>query len=553
MINFDRMVERFEEYIAKHRRVVLAAIVILSILAAWSNRFVQDDAFISFNYAKSFVNGEGLTWSGTRIEGYTNFLWVLWIALGIKLNIDPILWSYVGSLGSFAATVCGTWLLAYLIFDAFLPSILSVLLLISNYSVLAYATGGLETMLQTALLCLSAYIFFKISKNKAADKKTVVLLSFLLSLAILTRIDSALPGMIIGLGTLIIFYQQRYSWKFYFALAFPLLLIVGVWMVWKIFYYGEVLPNTYYAKKDWYVALSGNGIKYIGRFLHWYRLWPFLALGGLILPLRQKWIDRQVPLLLLLVLSWYAYVVGTGGDFMEFRFLISIAPFFFILLAYLIFYPLGQGLVRNPIVCSIVSLIIIIVSSYNHASNFQGITEDRTLDSIPLLATFYGLYPDRQWGEIGTRLGEELAETDPIVALSAVGTIPFYSGLKTVDTLGLNDSYVARHCQLHGDRLPRPGHQRVATLSYLEEREVNLIIGHPKIVSAGPLSNDLYTVRRWVLLRGFDIEELEETIIVAMPLDSHRSLLMWYLTRSEQLDRIIEQRGWETITLSWSQ
>jgi hypothetical protein len=45
---------------------------------AWKNRFIQDDAFISFRYAFHSAQGQGLVWNlGELVEGYTNFLWVL--------------------------------------------------------------------------------------------------------------------------------------------------------------------------------------------------------------------------------------------------------------------------------------------------------------------------------------------------------------------------------------------------------------------------------------------------------------------------------------------
>ena len=43
--------------------------------------FLSDDSFISFRYARHLAEGHGLVWnSGERIEGYTNFLWVLFMA-----------------------------------------------------------------------------------------------------------------------------------------------------------------------------------------------------------------------------------------------------------------------------------------------------------------------------------------------------------------------------------------------------------------------------------------------------------------------------------------
>src|SRR3954469_12755146 len=43
--------------------------------------FIIDDAYISFRYAENLVAGHGLVFNpGERVEGYTNFLWVLIIA-----------------------------------------------------------------------------------------------------------------------------------------------------------------------------------------------------------------------------------------------------------------------------------------------------------------------------------------------------------------------------------------------------------------------------------------------------------------------------------------
>lgn len=46
-----------------------------------------DDAYISFQYARQFFSGNGLVFNvGERVEGYTNFLWIVLIA--------PFLWTF---------------------------------------------------------------------------------------------------------------------------------------------------------------------------------------------------------------------------------------------------------------------------------------------------------------------------------------------------------------------------------------------------------------------------------------------------------------------------
>ena len=72
---------------------------------AWWNRFIQDDAFISFRYAENFARGAGLVWNaGERVEGYTNFLWTMLMGVVIivgaltffpKLALGPIVEHFI--------------------------------------------------------------------------------------------------------------------------------------------------------------------------------------------------------------------------------------------------------------------------------------------------------------------------------------------------------------------------------------------------------------------------------------------------------------------------
>jgi hypothetical protein len=66
-----------------------AAIVILSALALYlayiHGTALVDDAYITLIYARSLAEGTGLTFTeGARVEGYTDFLWVLLGAGAIK-------------------------------------------------------------------------------------------------------------------------------------------------------------------------------------------------------------------------------------------------------------------------------------------------------------------------------------------------------------------------------------------------------------------------------------------------------------------------------------
>ena len=154
-----------EAYLKRYQWSIFLVLLGFGLLLAWSNRFVQDDAFISFNYAKALVEGKGLTWYGTVVEGYTNFLWVIWIAFGFFCQFDPISWSYLGGLCAFIGTCYGIWYLSSHFFSRFSPGVIALLLWTSNYTVSCYATGGLETMWQTCFLCLSLVLFYQLQKG----------------------------------------------------------------------------------------------------------------------------------------------------------------------------------------------------------------------------------------------------------------------------------------------------------------------------------------------------------------------------------------------------
>ncbi|MEO8666684.1 MAG: hypothetical protein ABI462_14415, partial [Ignavibacteria bacterium] len=63
------------------QNVIYGFLIVLSlayVFICMNNKFIQDDAYISFRYIQNFVNGNGLVFNiGERVEGYTNLLWVL--------------------------------------------------------------------------------------------------------------------------------------------------------------------------------------------------------------------------------------------------------------------------------------------------------------------------------------------------------------------------------------------------------------------------------------------------------------------------------------------
>jgi len=514
----------------------------------------------------------------------------VWIGLGLRCGANPIVWSYVGGLAAFAVTLHATWRLATALCGRSVAALAVMLLLATNASTLYFATGGLETMLQAAwtsqaalqlLRLRSAVARRRASANLSAatrdEMRHALALGAFCGGALLTRLDSALPVAVLGASALLALLPpgpsavavRRESRRVLLALALPVLLLMVPWLAWKLAYYGSVLPNTYAAKVAWSGAMAAAGLLYLWRFVNAYLLWPFLAvaaIGSIVHRVRGNAPPPPVagPLarsgelppgvipamwktLGLVLLVWYAYLVVIGGDFMEFRLCVPVMPFLFLVLTG----GLAAAPPRRLVLPSLAVLVLVLgLSSLLHARRFRGVTPDYRLDSVPTLATFYDVYPDRDFSTIGSELGRQLAGTDAQIALHAVGAIPYYSGLRTVDMFGLNDRQIARTGHRAPPRFRRPGHQRQVTLADLRQRGVHLIIGHPTLVPPGAFADPRISVYgQWVRdILGYSREPLGRVQLVGMPLP-RGDLLMWYLTPSPAIDAVIREHGWGTATI----
>ena len=304
------------------------------ILLAWINRFVQDDAYISFRYARNLADGVGLVWNvGECVEGYTNFLWTLLMVPAFWFGCDVVVWCQTLSLLSYVATLLLVWKLSGN--GKTEPSgfrFLPLLLITTNFSVTSYATGGLETQFVTMLVAFSAYLSERSCKG---NWQSLLLFSFVSAAAILTRMDSVLliaPFWLYALWRLLS--EQHHSGNpsclRLLISGFVTAVLVGAWLCWRHAYYGYWLPNTFLIKGE---SNPLRGLCYLLLFsiLYGWCVFPAISLwmrfqrergsspacreDGLILPMRWA------------VLLWFAYVILVGGDFMEFRMVMPAVPF----------------------------------------------------------------------------------------------------------------------------------------------------------------------------------------------------------------------------------
>ena len=61
---------------------IAGSAVILLLHSIFYFHYTSDDAYISYRYARNLSDGLGLVWNpGEHVEGYSNFLWVVLLAL----------------------------------------------------------------------------------------------------------------------------------------------------------------------------------------------------------------------------------------------------------------------------------------------------------------------------------------------------------------------------------------------------------------------------------------------------------------------------------------
>ena len=305
--------------------------------AAW---WTTDDAFVSFRYARNLVEGAGLVFNpGEFVEGYTNPLWTLWAAAGLRLGFAAESWANAWGLAAYLATIgllgLNAVALGRLRAHPGLVLPLAAIGAALHQEWRIFAVSGLETAAFTFLL-VAGFLAVAWHRDRPALAAAA---GALFALATLTRHDGLLPAAVAGLG-LLAFAKRRWRSGTLYGLGFCVLW--GPFTVWRVAYYGDFFPNTFYAKSA-YLAWYAQGLRYLQLYLEQY--WA-LALGPLLLAAAVAFRRarppgagtatapeerRQVLLAGALAAAYVFYVVRVGGDFMFARFLVPATPFLLIL------------------------------------------------------------------------------------------------------------------------------------------------------------------------------------------------------------------------------
>lgn len=414
--------------------VLVFALFPAALLYAERLHVPSDDTYIFLVYAKNFLAGEGLTFNGTRVEGFTSVLWTALVTLvgATGLPLPGVARGLSAASGLLA--LLATYRLGRALGLSDWSALLASALLAASADFAIYVAAGMETALFAACVAFSLAIALE---EEPGESLRGLRLPLVLSTTALVRPDGVLVGALV-VGTLTL--RSRDPRAALRCVALCALCLAPVYLV-KFLYYGHWLPATFHVKRTEGFSGVATGLHYL--YLHGRRYAVLAAfwLGLLGYRLARRDGERlaRLALPLLLLFVWIAYVIQLGGDLlMGARLLVPVLPVFAASLVVLL------GEVR-PVASRLAAAGLAVLVLVVHLTRPE-LRLERNLARVA--------------AEARTLVASHLVEhfpPDTLVALNAAGMIPFYTGFPTVDMMGLNDPFIAHRGQ-RDPGLP-PGHQ----------------------------------------------------------------------------------------------
>lgn len=413
---------------------ILGAVVLFLLHIALYKGFIVDDAFITFRYVQQWVHGNGLVYNvGERVEGYSNFLWVILLSPFAYCGLDVVLAAKGLGLLLSLLTLYLLWNVSCTLEG---PKVAIWLLALSG-PFAAWTMGGLETPLYTFLLLLSGTVFLREEERKRGWASGI-----LWGLLAMTRPEGILFALIA-----IAFRLWQIGTHGSGARADDLLRLVGFgilvlpYFTWRWVYYGYPLPNTVYAKSlGLHPRALLEGLFYLYKSLE--------SLGGpffvalLVLLALSTFPSSQMANYWALNIGAYAFfVVLGGGDWMPMqRFAVHVLPPLSLLT------QIGLGRLEGLISFSHRRLLIAFLITVQIAFLLGFSLEQRWINSVGEGPVVPQDTPTVMY------LRQHVFPTDTIAVIDA-GFIAYRLPLETrvIDMVGLTDVHIAhRPVQLAG-------------------------------------------------------------------------------------------------------
>ncbi|MBM4048848.1 MAG: glycosyltransferase family 39 protein [Planctomycetes bacterium] len=431
------------------RILCLLSILCLLFLEACFWAYTADDTYIDMRYAENLVAGHGLRWNvgETPVEGYSNFLWVLWMAFLMKAGVDVIVAVKLTEVALSVASLFVLHKLAKRLIGDRPLAVWPVMLLAATPGYAFWAIGGLATHLFVFWMLVAYYFFFR----ELDEPQSFPTSAFFFALLALTRHEGAMIFAVSAAFKPICLYLaaprapnspthphahppirpvlgHMAAWLLLFCLLY------APYFVWRVGYYGDVLPNTFYAKTK-----RSGGMDYILSFLRY--TGPFLALAALSFIVRpaRAMLTRPVCSLYFLLIMAIGMLVMVDRDIAMgyyFRYFMYLFPPIYILstpMLVLLWDKLRAWRPRWATPLGLVAAALLLL----------WVLEPRETMRLRNWYRNYGIALRAAHVELGKWL-RVTCPPNATLALIDCGAVPYYSKRRTVDLLGLNDAQIAR-------------------------------------------------------------------------------------------------------------
>jgi len=266
-----------------------AALVYVVIVSIVTWPFLIDDAYIGFRYLDNFAHGNGFVFNPPdRVEGVTNIGWLL-VVLPFSLIFPVAAAAKILSLFFILAALALVRILALHLRgegDGRVIPPLWPLVVVANFDFILFSLSGMETALLSFGLILGIYF--------AARRRSLLAAALLGAFLYLVRPETVL---VFPLALLFLNGLKWPSWKKHAPAIFVFILIMIALTIGRKLYFGDFLPNTFYAKSTSAVLILKNLASFLKGspsnialpFIGWLAL-PVWAVG-----LRRMWRwDRKI-------------------------------------------------------------------------------------------------------------------------------------------------------------------------------------------------------------------------------------------------------------------
>ncbi|MBW2587135.1 MAG: glycosyltransferase family 39 protein [Deltaproteobacteria bacterium] len=421
---------------------------------------LPDDAYISFHYATNFAAGAGLVFNpGEYVMGYSNFLWVILLGLGESFGVSaPALAPVLGVILGWGILAI-VYLYLRRTYGGILAATAGAALLVVNATFAFWLVGGLEGPLFGLLLLAGVVVALDVESD--SPLRSFVGLGVLFGLAALTRPEGVFYAVPVG-GYLFLHRRDRARAKRVAVFLGTTLLIFGLFTAWVTFYYGDPMPNPFYAK---FHPISAELLERGGRvsraFLVAYLGVPLVVIGLWALATRLRWSSKGwLPLSI--IAAFVVFYLRVGGDLQAYyRMWFWVLPMLALLLGEAVaVFSVG----RRRQVISAVLTVGLLAASLQHS--FRGSETGRVVR-------------DEAFVRGAVLIGETLAKQHPgaTVAANNVGALAYASQLNVLDMLGLTDRHIAKAA---GKEVGIPAHESHDGAYVLDQKPDFIFYGMPK-------------------------------------------------------------------------